>query len=118
MRQENFKEISGFPVIPAEAGEILYHDTVYFAGLDILYHLKKSRSLKIHAGPSTINILRRQYQIRMVGGVISQYSQLRLDTVFFWVVQTIAEGQTGIDGSTVYCGKRFRLCICKLLDLF
>lgn len=83
MRQENFKEISGFPVIPAEAGEILYHDTVYFAGLDILYHLKKSRSLKIHAGPSTVNILRRQYQIRMVGGVISQYSQLRLDTVFF-----------------------------------
>lgn len=80
-----------FPSNSCRSGKILYHDTVYFAGLDILYHLKKSRSLKIHAGPSTVNILRRQYQIRMVGGVISQYSQLRLDTVFFWVVQTITE---------------------------
>jgi hypothetical protein len=88
-------------VVPTEAGQILDHDAVDPASLDLGHHLLKSRTVKIGTGAAVVHLHAALPQLRAARQIITDQFLLARDAVAFLFVAVLA-GQAHITAGIPY----------------
>ena len=88
-------------MVPAEAGQILDHDAVDLASLDLGHHLMKGRTVKIGPRVAVIHFHAALPQFRVARHVVTDQVLLTRDAVAFLLVAVLA-GKANVTAGIPY----------------